>query len=129
MKWGLREWPGGHEKGVLRAAHTHIQFSGEYPLQGQSVKVCCSLKLLILNVFDSDRCARWGAKPQNALVVLPLQSTTISLTHRGQNKLKMSRPIWAPDIKKLSSLFSFFLFLFCLFVCFFRARSGFPSIL
>ena len=28
---GLREWSGGCEKSVLRVAHTHIPFSGEYP--------------------------------------------------------------------------------------------------
>ena len=31
MNWGLWEWSGGHEKGVLRAARTRVPFSGEYP--------------------------------------------------------------------------------------------------
>ena len=31
LKWSLREQSGRPEKGVLRAARTHIPFSGEYP--------------------------------------------------------------------------------------------------
>ena len=34
INWGLKEQPGGLEKGVLRAAHTRIPFSGEYPARG-----------------------------------------------------------------------------------------------